>query len=121
MRSRFPRFVPQQRTAARFDHVESYESEDGQDVVEEFWQTAVDSRCEGLMIKVRTSPHRSARVLCRDTFAKLLDDGKASDASGMLMKDKSRQKPLLSTYEPGECGNVIFSPRNNLYGVWCIY
>ena len=56
LRSRFPPFVPEQKTAARFAHVESCESEDGRDVVEEFWQTAVDSRCEGLMIKVQVSP-----------------------------------------------------------------
>ena len=44
---------PDQPSAARFDHVESCESEEGRNAVEEFWLRAVDSRCEGLMIKVR--------------------------------------------------------------------
>jgi hypothetical protein len=39
--------------AAKFDHVESCESEEGKEAIEGFWLRAVDSRCEGLMIKVR--------------------------------------------------------------------
>jgi len=42
-----------QTDAARFDHVESCESEEGRRAIEEFWLRAVNSRCEGLMIKVR--------------------------------------------------------------------
>lgn len=34
--------------------MQSCESEDGRDAVEEFWQEAVSSRSEGLMIKVGT-------------------------------------------------------------------
>ncbi|SRR6266404_458610 len=44
---------PDQNGAARFEHVESCESEEGRNAIEEFWFRAVDSRCEGLMIKVR--------------------------------------------------------------------
>lgn len=33
--------------------MESCESEEGRDAIEEFWLRAIDSRCEGLMIKVR--------------------------------------------------------------------
>lgn len=43
---------PDQPGTARFDHVESCESEEGRNAIEEFWLRAVDSRCEGLMIKV---------------------------------------------------------------------
>lgn len=37
---------------ARFDHVQSCESEEGRESVEEFWQNAVNGRSEGLMVKV---------------------------------------------------------------------
>ena len=52
LRSRFPPLIPAQKGAARFDHVQSCESEEGREAVEQFWQTAVNSRSEGLMIKV---------------------------------------------------------------------
>ena len=52
LRSQFPPIIPTQKGAARFDHVLSCESEDGREAVEEFWQMAVNSRSEGLMIKV---------------------------------------------------------------------
>ena len=35
-----------------FDHVKSVESEEGRDAVEAFWQEAVNSSSEGLMVKV---------------------------------------------------------------------
>lgn len=35
------------------DHVESVENSAGREAVEEFWEKAVESKCEGLMIKVR--------------------------------------------------------------------
>ena len=41
--------------AAHFAHVECCESELGREKVEEFWQQAVESRSEGLMIKARIS------------------------------------------------------------------
>ena len=53
LRTRFPPYTPAQLGAARFDHVKSVESEEGREVVEEFWQTAVNSSSEGLMVKVR--------------------------------------------------------------------
>lgn len=40
--------------SARFAHVESCESEDGREAVDEFWQRAVEGRSEGLMIKVKS-------------------------------------------------------------------
>lgn len=52
-----------QPSAAKFDHVESRESEGGRKVIEEFWFRAVDSRCEGLMIKVRRIIFQSADLL----------------------------------------------------------
>lgn len=53
LRTRFPVYTPPQKGAARFDHVRSVESEDGREAVEEFWQAAVNSSSEGLMVKVR--------------------------------------------------------------------
>jgi DNA ligase-1 len=38
---------------SRFTHVESCDSEAGRDQIEEFWELALESKCEGLMIKVR--------------------------------------------------------------------
>ncbi|EED78152.1 predicted protein, partial [Postia placenta Mad-698-R] len=52
LRERFPPLHPERKDAARFDHVQSCESEDGREAIEEFWQTALNSSCEGLMIKV---------------------------------------------------------------------
>jgi DNA ligase-1 len=38
---------------ARMAHVESVENSAGREAVEEFWERAVESKCEGLMIKAR--------------------------------------------------------------------
>lgn len=53
LRTRFPALSPEDPGTAQFDHVNSCESEHGRERIEEFWQDAVESRCEGLMIKVR--------------------------------------------------------------------
>ncbi|KAI0062904.1 ATP-dependent DNA ligase [Artomyces pyxidatus] len=79
LRSDFPPVDLKQPGSARFEHVESCHSEDGKETVEEFWLRAVDSRCEGLMIK-------------------LLDHGVVVESSAS--RDKSRKKPLPATYEP---------------------
>lgn len=55
LRTRFPPFVPPVKRAARLDHVEACESELGRDAIDSFWEKALDSRCEGLMIKVSPS------------------------------------------------------------------
>ncbi|KAH9176321.1 ATP-dependent DNA ligase [Lactarius sanguifluus] len=73
LRTYFSAVRPDQTGAARFDHVESCESEEGRGAIEEFWSRAVDSRCEGLMIK-------------------LLDHD--------LSTDTSRKQSLPATYEP---------------------
>ncbi|RPD59828.1 ATP-dependent DNA ligase [Lentinus tigrinus ALCF2SS1-6] len=80
LRTRFPPYTPPQHGMARFDHVKSVESEEGREVVEEFWQTAVNSSCEGLMIK-------------------LLDSGEILEEPNQK-KEKPRRKPLPATYEP---------------------
>ncbi|EPQ58741.1 hypothetical protein GLOTRDRAFT_36485 [Gloeophyllum trabeum ATCC 11539] len=80
LRSKFPPVIPEWRGAARLDHVKSVDSEAGRDAVEEFWQEAVESRVEGLMVK-------------------LLDSGQVlTDPSDK--KDRPRRKPLPATYEP---------------------
>ncbi len=49
--------VSERNSVARFTHVESCDSEAGKDAVEEFWQCAVESRSEGLMVKVGVLAH----------------------------------------------------------------
>ena len=44
--------IPETKGAARLAHVDSCESEDGREAVEKFWQKAITSRSEGLMVKV---------------------------------------------------------------------
>ncbi|EIN11841.1 DNA ligase [Punctularia strigosozonata HHB-11173 SS5] len=80
LHTHFTPFVPLGPGIARFDHVESCGSEQGRDYVEEFWQQAVESRCEGLMIKA-----------CMF--------GEVHDGTGPH-QSKSRRKPLPATYEP---------------------
>ncbi|KAI0645719.1 ATP-dependent DNA ligase [Trametes meyenii] len=80
LRTRFPPYTPPLRGSARFDHVRSVESEDGREAVEEFWQAAVNSSSEGLMVK-------------------LLDSGEVLEEPNQS-KDHPRRKPLPATYEP---------------------
>ncbi|KIK99060.1 hypothetical protein PAXRUDRAFT_794423 [Paxillus rubicundulus Ve08.2h10] len=80
LRTRFPILAPEEPGIARFDHVESCESEQGREYIEEFWQKAVESRCEGLMVK-------------------LLDNGQIQE-DVPHQKCKSRNKHLPATYEP---------------------
>ncbi|CAE6404605.1 unnamed protein product [Rhizoctonia solani] len=84
LRERFPPLIPKDPFCSRLAHAESVESQDGREVVEEFWERAVASQCEGLMIK-------------------LLDNGEViepTDESGGPSKAKGRKKPLPATYEP---------------------
>ncbi|KAH8107914.1 ATP-dependent DNA ligase [Cristinia sonorae] len=80
LRSHFTPLSPQQQGMARFDHVQSCESEDGRAAMEEFWELALNSRTEGLMIK-------------------LLDNGDVVEYP-KGKKDNTRKKPLPATYEP---------------------
>ncbi|CDO77335.1 hypothetical protein BN946_scf184775.g26, partial [Trametes cinnabarina] len=80
LRTRFPPYIPPQRGAARFEHVKSIESEEGREAVEGFWQTAVNSSSEGLMVK-------------------LLDSGEVLEEPTQNI-DRPRRKPLPATYEP---------------------
>ncbi|KAI0092934.1 hypothetical protein BDY19DRAFT_920969 [Irpex rosettiformis] len=78
LRSTLPPFMPDNSNLASFDHVKSCESQGGRGAVEEFWETAVAGRSEGLMIK-------------------LLDSGEVEEVN---REGRSRRKPLPSTYEP---------------------
>ncbi|GLB37636.1 putative DNA ligase [Lyophyllum shimeji] len=80
LHSRFPPFVPSERQSARFNHVDSCASTEGRDAVEALWATALESRCEGLMIK-------------------LLDNAPMIEGFGDKAA-KSRRKGLPATYEP---------------------
>ncbi|KAF4598236.1 hypothetical protein EYR38_006632 [Pleurotus pulmonarius] len=76
LRLNFAPRTPQEQSIARFDHVASCESNSGKEKVEEFWEKAIESRCEGLMIKV-------------------LDNEGQPDVGA-----QTRRKPLPATYEP---------------------
>lgn len=49
--------MPPSQGGARLSHVTSIDSDTaaGRDDIESFWETAVESQCEGLMVKVRFS------------------------------------------------------------------
>ncbi|KAL0956365.1 hypothetical protein HGRIS_002513 [Hohenbuehelia grisea] len=79
LRTEFPPLLPETLGIARFHHVESCESEAGKEAVQEFWERAVESRCEGLMIK-------------------LLDVIVQVDK--VAGKGSLRKKPLPASYEP---------------------
>ncbi|TFK55010.1 ATP-dependent DNA ligase [Heliocybe sulcata] len=80
LRTRLPPVIPEWKGAARLDHVRSVESEAGREAIEEFWQEAVESRVEGLMVK-------------------LLDSGEVLEEPSNK-KGRPRRKPLPATYEP---------------------
>jgi DNA ligase 1 len=101
---------------ATLDHVESIDAEQGRDAVQEFWERAVESKCEGLMIKVC----RSILKLMGLTMKQLLDDAvvMVGDSDELGNDDamefettplrqtgsnikKPRRKALPATYEPG--------------------
>lgn len=46
-----PEDILQNHLLASLDHVDSVESEAGREAIEDFWEKAVESKCEGLMIK----------------------------------------------------------------------
>jgi DNA ligase 1 len=65
--------------------------------MQEFWEKAVESRCEGLMIKVGARNHFASQASSLICPPKLLDSGHSDNVDGK----KTRYKPLLATYEPG--------------------
>ncbi|KAG8779366.1 hypothetical protein FRC12_024326 [Ceratobasidium sp. 428] len=87
LRDTFPPFVPDDPFCSRLAHVQSVESESGREAVEEFWEKAVESQSEGLMIKLLDS----GEVLEVDE-----ENPKAKEKG----KGKGRRKPLPATYEP---------------------
>ncbi|KAF5370718.1 hypothetical protein D9758_001891 [Tetrapyrgos nigripes] len=75
LREHFPPFVPERKELARFQHVESCDSEDGKTSIEEFWESDVGRRdTEGLMVK-------------------LLDN------ETVKQQPQERVKPLLAVYD----------------------
>ena len=79
LRTVFPPVVPERKGAAHFQHVQSCESTAGRDAVEQFWQEAVDSRSEGLMIKVRATVLVHTVCPHADLSAQLLDSGAVAE------------------------------------------
>ncbi|PFH53792.1 hypothetical protein AMATHDRAFT_137085 [Amanita thiersii Skay4041] len=79
LRTQFPPFIPEARSSARFDHVHSCESTEGEDAILHFWQQSIEGRCEGVMIK-------------------LLHDELVVENNG-VKKNKPRRKYLSAAYE----------------------
>ncbi|KAG6903074.1 hypothetical protein C0995_006261 [Termitomyces sp. Mi166 len=81
--SRFPSSISSNKQLARFKHVESCTNAEGKNAIEAFLFKAIESRCEGLMIKLLDNePEPMQEVIILDKVA------------------RSRRKPLLATYEP---------------------
>ncbi|KAJ2931218.1 hypothetical protein H1R20_g5794, partial [Candolleomyces eurysporus] len=80
LRQEFPPYIPEDPTVARLCHVESCESDQGQEAVMDFWMRAVESKCEGLMLKVL--------------------DFEPEESTQPEEPGKSRRKILPATYEP---------------------
>ncbi|KIO33510.1 hypothetical protein M407DRAFT_17761 [Tulasnella calospora MUT 4182] len=99
LRTKFPQYILEDKYTARLDHVESCEGDDGREVVEEFFQRAVESKSEGLMIKLLDSGEVIEVVGYGDGDDVVMED--ASTSSPKKDKKKStRRKPLPATYEP---------------------
>ncbi|KAI9572147.1 ATP-dependent DNA ligase [Boletus coccyginus] len=77
LRTRLSALTPGEPGTASLVHVNSCESELGREHIEGFWNEAVESRCEGLMVK-------------------LLDTTETT----MHHMAKTRKRALLATYEP---------------------
>jgi hypothetical protein len=125
LRSRFiPRIMPPSLGGARLRHVESVDSDTTgeRDDVQTFWEHAVESQCEGLMVKVRgvfttlSLVYMTCAMADRPALVQLLDSGEileeegeeeedggnnGSTSSPKKSKRKTRRKPLPATYEPG--------------------
>lgn len=96
LRLNFAPRTPQEQSVARFDHVASCESNSGKENVEEFWEKAIESRCEGLMIKVRSVTVQFFSLSNNPVWgAQVLDNEGQPDVSV-----QTRRKPLPATYEP---------------------
>lgn len=105
LRSCLPPFCSTNRMIARFDHVESCSSEQGRAAMETFWEKAIASRCEGLMVKVSwTDSDISINVLIT-LYLQLLDSAPMIEGSPEKAT-KSRKKQLPATYEPDKRTNA---------------
>ncbi|KAG9015194.1 hypothetical protein FRB94_004313 [Tulasnella sp. JGI-2019a] len=94
----FPPLVPDDRFTASLKHVESCESEEGREAVEGFFQSAVNSRSEGLMIKLLDS----GEIIEEEDGGVHIDLVKPDEppASPKKGRGKGNRKPLPATYEP---------------------
>lgn len=82
---------------ARLDHVESVEADEGREVVEEFWEKAIESKCEGLMIKLLDD----TQVTLGDGEEDIEDDEDLETPKRAKKNGSStRRKALPATYEP---------------------
>ncbi|KAF8316367.1 ATP-dependent DNA ligase [Clavulina sp. PMI_390] len=88
-----PREMPTSPGGARLKHVTSLDSDcpGGRDEIEAFWEVAVDSQCEGLMIKLLDSGEVVEEV-------QPLNPGSLPPSPSK--RPQTRKKPLPATYEP---------------------
>ncbi|KAG8904197.1 hypothetical protein FRB99_002100 [Tulasnella sp. 403] len=94
LRTNFPPLTPENKFTARLAHVESCESGEGRESIEDFFQSAVLSKSEGLMIKLLDS----GVIIDIDND----DNGveASTNQSPKKGKGKANRKPLPATYEP---------------------
>ncbi|KAG8834684.1 hypothetical protein FRC17_007769 [Serendipita sp. 399] len=81
---------------ARLEFVESVESDQGREIVEEFWEKAVESKCEGLMIKLLDE----VEVNVIEGLDEDEEEARSPSRGRRGGKHAARRKTLPSTYEP---------------------
>lgn len=99
LRTRFTALRPGEPGTAHLAHVNSCESAQGRECIEAFWQDAVESSCEGLMIKVGSQLTHCLGML--SFLCQLLDNAENSEST-TPHRGKTRKRPLPATYEPGK-------------------
>ncbi|KAG8886331.1 hypothetical protein FRB97_004866 [Tulasnella sp. 331] len=98
LRQSFPPLLPEDKFTASLKHVESCESEEGREAVEEFFQSAVNSKSEGLMIKLLDSGEIIEEE-DGDVHTDLLRQTEPP-TSPKKGRGKRNRKPLPASYEP---------------------
>lgn len=109
--------MPATQGGARLKHVTSLDSDcpRGRDEVETFWEVAVDSQCEGLMIKVNRQ-FGACKYPLISVSLQLLDSGDVVEVVEPMTdsspkKPQTRKKSLPATYEPGQYKLILHIHR----------
>ncbi|EIW68887.1 hypothetical protein TREMEDRAFT_31295 [Tremella mesenterica DSM 1558] len=104
LRTLFPSFKnPSDPTLARFEHVESIDSNSLTDVPAElqtFFERVVEQKCEGVMVKLLESGEGITGEDAEDDD--VVGEGKENTPSKKGKKGGGNKKPLPATYEPDQ-------------------